>query len=1099
MIQNASDVIPLTPRTIARNAPDVRLAVLNVKGMSCAACVAGIEGGLADEPGIVSVNVSLLAERAEVHYREDAVDAAGAPLTDAAIAAMIDALGFEATPVVLAQEGKVELRIFGMTCASCSGAIEREISQMPGVLSVCVNLALEVGQFEYDRSRISVRDIVDALAAMGFDALIADQGRNAQLESLARTKEVAEWRRAFFAAAILAVPGFLVSRVFPRFEWGRAVTERTVLPGLLLGDVIELALTVPVQFGIGRRFYRASWKALSHRNATMDVLIALSTTIAFGFSVLSILVSMIMPTHPKPATFFETSTMLIAFVTLGRYLENLAKGKTSAALSKLMSLAPSQATLLELSADGHIIGERKVATELIQPGDFIRIYPGEKIPVDGVVREGSSNVNESMVTGEPLEVKKTLGDDVIGGTLNGQGTLQIEARRVGGDTTLAQIVKLVEEAQTAKAPIQNFADRTAQYFVPTVVLLALVTFISWMVISHLFATTLPMAFQGGHSTFLVCLKLCVSVIVVACPCALGLSLPTAVMVGTGVGAQLGILIKGGDPLERAHRVTKVIFDKTGTLTEGRLSVAKCCLARGLDMSEERFIALVGHAEDRSEHPLGRSVVEHAKRRLQVEVLGGTVDDFTAVTGSGITAAVTLLATQPGALQERAANGGSGGDPVDEPSVRVIIGNRKWLEENGCTADAASLADMETEAAAGKTVILVGLDGRYAGYLSLADRVRPEARRAIYALRRIGVRSALVTGDQSLTAHSVAAICGIREVHAGITPAGKRQLLMRMQQRGQVVAMVGDGINDSPALAAADVGIALASGTDVAMEAADVVLMRADLCDVVAALDLSRTILRRIHMNFIWATVYNLLGIPIAMGCLLPWNIMLKPMWAGAAMAFSSVSVVVSSLLLRLYKKPVCPDPDMAADMDALEEEERMAAEAEDEEELLATSTTFMERQGSGSLSSSYAMRASADDDDDLFLRQDDPLTKAAALHGHRNGLWLSARTRLRVHRTLRSIPMVGNALAAGFRMMVQSPASSASASAAVHPNAVSSASTPVMAMPQKPMRQSNRYQQLASTTTDITSISNLTAISHRAEVNTPNFCIGDDDEEDEAQ
>ncbi|KAI9593891.1 hypothetical protein BDF19DRAFT_447208 [Syncephalis fuscata] len=1037
------DTIPLTPKGKSRDIPNVRLAVLNVKGMSCASCVAGIEGGLADEPGIVSVTVSLLAERAEVQYRDDIVGANGQLLNEAAIANMIDELGFQATPVIQAKEGKTELRIFGMTCASCSGAIEREISQMPGVTSVCVNLALEVGQFEYDRNQVTVRDLVDALADMGFDALLADQGRNAQLESLARTKEVTEWRRAFIAAITLAVPGFLISRVFPRFSWGRAVTDRDLLPGLSMGNVLEIALTIPVQFIIGKRFYRASWKALSHRNATMDVLIALSTSIAFAFSMLSII----------PATFFETSTMLIAFVTLA-----------------LISLAPSQATLLELSVDGQVIGERKVATELIQPGDFIRIYPGEKIPVDGVVREGSSNVNESMVTGEPLEVTKSTGDDVIGGTLNGQGTLQIKAKRVGGDTTLAQIVKLVEEAQTAKAPIQNFADRTAQYFVPTVILLAIVTFIVWMIVAHIFDNALPAAFHGGHSTFLVCLKLCVSVIVVACPCALGLSLPTAVMVGTGVGAQLGILIKGGDPLERAHRVTKVIFDKTGTLTEGRLSVSKCYRVDGLNMSEERFIALVAHAEDRSEHPLGKSIVEHAKSRLQIEVLGGTVEDFTSTTGAGIQAVVTLLSTQPGALQSSHQN------TSNEPAVKVLIGNQRWMEENGCTIDSASLADMKQEASSGRTVILIALDGRFAGYMSLADRVRPEARRAVYALRRLGIRSALITGDQLLTAQGVAAICGIREVHAGITPAGKRQLLLRMQQRGQVVAMVGDGINDSPALAAADVGIALASGTDVAMEAADVVLMRTDLCDVVAALDLSRTILRRIHMNFVWATIYNLLGIPIAMGCLLPWGVMLKPMWAGAAMALSSVSVVVSSLMLRLYRKPNCPDPNMAADMDALDEEERMAAEAEDEEELLATTTTYMERQ-----ESSYSLRG-VDDAESLFGHED-PLSKSsAALDGHRrDGLWLSARTRLRLHRTLRAVPVVGGTLASILRMMTQS---TPTATTTTTTTTATVTNTPAMVIRNKIASRSNPYNRVASADTAIAEVTENSAI----------FCIDDDEE-----
>jgi Cu+-exporting ATPase len=740
--------IPLAERNRVEDAPGVQLAVFNVKGMSCAACVASIENNLKSRPGIVSVTVSLLAERAEVRYDKTVVNEQGRPLDESCIIDYIETLGFDATPVVQPKEGKVELRIFGMTCASCSSTIEREVGAMPGVLAARVNLAIEVGQFEYDRNQVTVRDIVDRIEQLGFDALLADrQGRNAQLESLARTKEVAEWRKAFALSVLFAVPGFLIAKVLPHFGWGLAFTGLSVLPGLSLGHLFELALTIPAQFGIGSRFYKSAWKALSHGSATMDVLVVLSTTIAFTFSVASILYSMIVPNHPHPPTFFEASTMLIMFISLGRYMENLAKGKTSSALSKLISLTPSQAVLLTLDDQGRVIGERKVASELIQVGDLIRIYPGEKIPADGIVREGSSNVDESMVTGEPIPVNKTVGDRLIGGTLNGLGTLQMEATRVGGETTLAQIVKLVEEAQTAKAPIQGFADRAAQYFVPTVICLAITTFVVWMLISHVLTDALPAIFQMGHSPFLICLKLCVSVIIVACPCALGLSTPTAVMVGTGVGAQLGILIKGGDPLERAHRINKVVFDKTGTLTEGRLTVTRCYLAEYEQLTEERLLALVAHAEDHSEHPLGRSIVEHAYKALGVDTLPGKVSDFQAVTGSGIKCTVQLLSGQPGSLNKHA--GKTAGQ--EEPGVCVLVGNQRWLEENGCVIDNNSAAALQADAMSGCTVVLVALDGRFAGYIALMDRIRPEGRAVVYALRRMGIRVALITGDQELTA------------------------------------------------------------------------------------------------------------------------------------------------------------------------------------------------------------------------------------------------------------------------------------------------------------------------------------------------------------
>ncbi|ORX91573.1 heavy metal translocatin [Basidiobolus meristosporus CBS 931.73] len=804
---NPADMIPLVDiKSHQFNQDTILSGSLSIHGMSCASCVASIERALKEQKGVVSITVSLLSERADVRYDSDVIDIDQ-------IASIVSGIGFEASPLQTNRQGNVSLKIYGMTCASCVHSIEKEIGKMPGILNISVSLPLETAHIEFDSEITGIRNIVNRVEDMGFDALLSDLSSNAQLESLEKTKEIQEWRRAFYRALFFTLPVLIIHKILPHFSWGHDMIHYNLLPGLPLGDLIQMSLTIPVQFGIG-------------------------------------------------------------------------KSKTSTALSKLISLAPSTAVLLEFDANGDLAAEKKISTDLVQKGDILKIFPGEKIPADGVVKSGSSSVDESMVTGEPLPISKKPGESVIGGTVNGMGSFTMEATKVGSDTALAQIVKLVEEAQTKKAPIQAMADTIASYFVPTVIALGFGTFVVWLTICYT-SDHLPRMFYEDANFIYVCLKLCISVIVVACPCALGLSVPTAVMVGTGVGAQNGILIKGGEPLETAHKITKLVFDKTGTLTLGKLGVAHFETTAGV--TAEQFWKLVAAAENNSEHPLGRAIVLYAQQEMSVSTTDVEITGFEAVPGLGVTCRTTLR----------------------QNSKVIAIGNEKWILQNRCHVPQDLLEAIKSYRREGKVVILVAFDTEFAGFICLSDIIRPEARRSIRALNKMGISCAMVTGDQELTAQSIATECGITEIHAGVSPAGKTHIIKSMQLAGEVVAMVGDGINDSPALAASDVGIAVCSGTDIAMEAASIVLMRADLCDVVAAIDLSRVIFKRIRMNFIWASGYNLIAIPIAMGFLLPWGIMMHPMIAGAAMAFSSVSVVCSSLLLKLYKKPLCEEEDVA--------------------------------------------------------------------------------------------------------------------------------------------------------------------------------------------
>ncbi len=924
--------------------PQVELTTTTVaiEGMTCGACTSAVEGGFKDLDGLLQFNVSLLAERAVVVH--DSIN-----LSADQIAEIIEDRGFDAN-ILSSQRGSagqsntarnVQLKIFGLLKASSATALEDVLRLQPGVSSAVVNLSTSRVTISHNPSLTGLRALVEAVENLGYNALLAESDdNNAQLESLAKTREIQEWRRAFWYSLSFALPVFMISviipMVLPPLDFGSIML---VCPGLYLGDILCLFLTIPVQFGIGKRFYISSYKSLKHGSPTMDVLVTLGTSAAFFFSIAAMVVSILIHPHTRPNTVFETSTMLITFITLGRYLENRAKGQTSKALSRLMSLAPSMATIYadpiaaEKAAENwdaampvgmsdnksthpkdqssNAAEEKVIPTELIEVGDIVILRPGGQVPADGIVIRGQSYFDESMVTGEAVQILKKPNSELMAGTVNGSGRMDFRVTRAGQDTQLSQIVKLVQEAQTSRAPIQRVADIVAGYFVPTIIALGLLTFTSWMILSHVLPKSkTPDVFlkpeSGGR--FMICLKLCISVIIFACPCALGLSTPTAVMVGTGVGAEQGILVKGGAALETATKVTHIVFDKTGTLTMGKMSIAEVKreqIWEANDWRRKLWWSLIGLAEMGSEHPIGKAILDSAKAELNIGsegMVSGSVGDFEATVGKGICANVEPATSAP------------------TKRYKVHVGNSAYLASQGITLPANVVTEIVDSAKSpstprspksppsGITQIYTAIDNSYAGVLSLSDTIKPSAAATIIALNRMNITSSLVTGDQYSTAAAVAAQVGIptTSIHAGVSPDQKQKIIKQIQDQGTIVAMVGDGINDSPALATANIGIALSSGTDVAMEAADVVLMRPeDLLSVPASLHLSRTVFNRIKLNLVWACLYNVIGLPFAMGfgLMLPGHFMMPPMAAGAAMAASSVSVVGSSLLLKFWKRP----------------------------------------------------------------------------------------------------------------------------------------------------------------------------------------------------
>jgi P-type Cu+ transporter len=771
---STEELVPLTtlpPMSIEANElkakspgiADIAKTTLSIRGMTCASCVANIEKMVSPWtlPGLLSLSVNLMSEEGLAEHDPTILSAED-------IATAIDEVGFEAsvrsTEILNSATPNdptidtATLKIFGMTCASCVSSVEGALHSLPDVKSALVNLATQEARVVYQSGKIGVRDLVRTVEEAGFDAIVADgQDNTTQLESLARTREIQEWRRAYQVSAMFAVPVFLVSMVIGHFEWGRVLVNYSpgFLPGLYLSDVFCLLLTIPPQFGVGKLFFRPAFKSLRHGSATMDVLVTFSTLSAFFFSCFAMLISLFFPTHTKPKTFFDTSSMLLFFVSLGRYLENRAKGQTSAALSRLMSLTPSTTTIYTSSSPPE---ERTIPTELLQKNDIVVMRPGDKVPADGIVLAGETYIDESMVTGEPMPAYKRLGDVIIGGTVNGSGRIDFRVLKAGKDTQLAQIVRMVRDAQVSKTQVQRFADVAAGVFVPFVLAMGLFTFIVWMVLSHVLpAGKLPMMFtmsneDGTETTkVMLCLQLCISVIVVACPCALGLSTPTAVMVGTGVGAQNGILIKGGATLEQATRVTRVVFDKTGTLTVGKMSVAMS--EGGLHISPQwnrsaelrkGFWRLVAAAESGSEHPIGKAIAREGKVQLGLlepdtpvlpdgivpseAGLDALVTDFSAVVGAGVQCNVTP-------------------QTKTSQSFRVVVGSLAFLQglkinvPDYITTEGGILYSHEEQ---GRTCVVVGIDGEYAGCIALNDMIKLGAKKTVAALKRMNLRVAMVS-------------------------------------------------------------------------------------------------------------------------------------------------------------------------------------------------------------------------------------------------------------------------------------------------------------------------------------------------------------------
>uniref|UniRef100_A0A9J7Y2W2 P-type Cu(+) transporter n=1 Tax=Cyprinus carpio carpio TaxID=630221 RepID=A0A9J7Y2W2_CYPCA len=809
--------------------------------------------------GVHSVLVALMAGKAEVRYSPSIID-------PQRIAEFIQELGFTASVMENCDgsDGTLELVVRGMTCASCVHKIESNLMKQKGILYASVALATNKAHIRYDPEVTGPRDVIRWIENLGFTASLVKKDRAGS--HLDHSREIRQWKRSFLISLFFCVPvmGMMIYMIIVDHQiemshphnasaedrekyHSTMFLEKQLLPGLSIMNLISCLFCVPVQFIGGRYFYCQAYKAVKHRTANMDVLIVLATTIAFTYSVVILLVAMIEGAKVNPITFFDTPPMLFVFISLGRWLEQIAKSKTSEALSKLMSLQATEATVVTLKDDI----EEQVDVELVQRGDVVKVVPGGKFPVDGRVIEGHSMADESLITGEAMPVTKRPGSSVIAGSINQNGSLLIKATHVGTDTTLSQIVKLVEEAQTSKAPIQQFADKISGYFVPFIIVVSFLTLVAWILI--------------GFVNF---------------------------------------------PLvEKYFPIQTVVFDKTGTITYGAPKVVQVkMLAEGNRMPRSKLLAIVGTAENNSEHPLGAAITKYCKQELGTESLG-TCTDFQAVPGCGIRCLVSntenLLKRDDSDSEENQRNAVliQIGAVVQMCSSTVLIGNREWMRRNALQVRADVDEAMTEHEKRGHTAVLVAVDNELCAMVAVADTVKPEAELAVHTLTAMGLEVVLMTGDNRKTARAIAAQVGIRKVFAEVLPSHKVAKVEQLQLAGRRVAMVGDGVNDSPALARADVGIAIGTGTDVAIEAADVVLIRNDLLDVVGSIDLSKKTVKRIRINFVFALIYNLVGIPIAAGVFMPVGLVLQPWMGSAAMAASSVSVVLSSLLLKCYTKP----------------------------------------------------------------------------------------------------------------------------------------------------------------------------------------------------
>ncbi|XP_047325578.1 probable copper-transporting ATPase HMA5 [Impatiens glandulifera] len=843
---------------------------IRIKGMTCTSCASTIESGLQAIPGVQKAQVALATEEAAVLYDKKTIN------YDHLLRA-INEMGFE--PILISvgeDQNKIQLKLEGERDDESMKMIESSLQALPGVLDVKIDPELMKISLSYKSDLTGPRNLIHVIESTGhFKAMIFQEG--GKLHSY-KEMEIKQYYRSFQWSLVFTIPVFLTSMVFMYIPGLKSGLDAKVVNMFTIGQLLRWVLSTPVQFIIGRRFYTGSYKAIRNGSPNMDVLIALGTNAAYFYSVYSVMRAATTSNTDFHATdFFETSAMLISFILLGKYLEVLAKGKTSDAIAKLMNLAPETAILLTFDNDGNLIGEEEIDSRLIQKDDVIKVVPGAKVASDGIVVWGQSHVNESMITGEARPVGKRKGDVVIGGTLNEHGVLHVKATRVGSESALSQIVKLVESAQMAKAPVQKLADRISKFFVPLVIILSFSTWLAWFLAGKYGGYPKSWIPQSMDS-FQLALQFGISVMVIACPCALGLATPTAVMVGTGVGASQGVLIKGGQALERTHKVNCIVFDKTGTLTAGKPVVVNTRLFK--NMVTREFYSLVAAVEMNSEHPLAKAIVEYAKKFKEDEEnpIWPEAGNFESITGHGVKAVV----------QRR----------------QVIVGNKNLMSVNKITVPVDAEEAMREAEGLAQTGILVAINGEVAGVIAISDLLKPGAREVISILKSMKVKSIMVTGDNWGTANSIAREVGIDSVFAEAKPEDKAEIVKELQASGHIVAMVGDGINDSPALVAADVGLAIGAGTDIAIEAADIVLMKSNIEDVITAIDLSRKTFSRIRLNYIWALGYNVMGIPIAAGVLFPFTRFRLPPWiAGAAMAASSVSVVCCSLLLKYYRRP----------------------------------------------------------------------------------------------------------------------------------------------------------------------------------------------------
>jgi P-type Cu+ transporter len=791
---------------------------VDITGMTCASCSTRIEKVLNKMDG-VEATVNLAMENASVTYESERIKPDD-------IFNKINDLGYGV------RNEKMDLDVFGMTCAACSTRIEKVLNKMDGMVSATVNLATESASVEFNSAVLSVDKIIAKIQDLGYDAK-----EKVQREAKAQQKEeeINAKKRKLFISILLSLP--LLYTMIGHAPWDTGLP----MPHLLMNPWFQLLLSTPVQFWIGGQFYVGAYKSLKNKSANMDVLVALGTSAAYFYSLAEAIKTIGNPDY-MPHLYFETSAVLITLILVGKLFEALAKGRTTEAISKLLSLQAKEATVIR---DGE---EIKIPIEEVRVSDTIIVKPGEKIPVDGKVVSGQSAVDEAMITGESIPVEKAAGDSLIGATINKNGTLTMTATKVGKDTALAGIIKVVEDAQGSKAPIQRVADQISGIFVPIVVAIAIVTFLVWY-------------FVITPGDFASALETAIAVLVIACPCALGLATPTSIMVGTGKGAENGILFKGGEHLEATHKINAIVLDKTGTITKGKPSVTDLEIFG----DEEKVLKYLVSAEKASEHPLAEAIVEYGNAK-NIEVL--PMDEFAAIPGHGIEATIS--------------------------GEKVFVGTRKLMGKEGIefARYEERLERLETE---GKTAMMIAINSKVSGIVAVADTVKETAKTAIEELKSMGIEVYMLTGDNTRTAKAIAAQVGVENVIAEVLPEEKANHVKELQLKGKKVAMVGDGINDAPALALADIGIAIGTGTDVAIEAADVTILGGELTLIPKAISLSKKTMQNIRQNLFWALAYNSAGIPIAaMGLLAPWV-------AGAAMAFSSVSVVTNSLRLKRIK------------------------------------------------------------------------------------------------------------------------------------------------------------------------------------------------------